>query len=692
MSAPENGVEDLVEHTLAPGNFPAPPQRRTEPDTAPTSRLTVRVVWGDLTRVGADLHVTGHYQGIAPTAAERALDQKISAGKRQVIAEHNRRGWIDAKLGKVSYFPCHDGDPVVHSAAVVGMGRMGTFTERRAARLYESLLGELLTLGHVHKAVTVLIGSGAENLQVTRVARALIRGFETALKAAGGPQALNEVLIVEIDRLRAEKLHRALRNNSGDAQLYINVVDEVTDADGGGLKRTSAAVYAVTELARLARSVGPLEGGQGGDPASPGEALRIVLGGITNDILRGDIRRRLSDIADIDPTDIAISTHSSSGSEQAPLPVNVSVLQGEGGLRWAALAERATVPERNVRVDADLLHQLVDRLSDPTVEDARELPDLLSRLVVPIEFQWLVSDEAPVILEVDRSTATVPWEFLADIRQDVCSEQAPLAVRTPIARILRTEYSTADIVDVAEELREGTPPQALVIGDPGDPAKDLSLEKARNEARAVKDALRRNDVSVRALIGAPNSAQRLPDEEPATRIDVLRNIFSGQYNIVHYCGHGTFDESGPSGWLFSDGLLTAQELAQLSRPPRIVVANACYSAKVKPSATGVFKVADEFLRAGVVHYIGAAWQVPDDEAQIFADVLYQELFGGTSTVGDAVQAARRKAYDRRSRDLNRRDAGPAEKAVPPDQHRGNAWAAYQHYGDPTDRICGPESH
>ncbi|PBC85956.1 MULTISPECIES: CHAT domain-containing protein [unclassified Streptomyces] len=669
MSAPKNGIEDLVEHTLAPGNISAPPQRQAEPDAAPASRLRVTVVWGDLPQVRADLHVTGHYQGIAPTAAERALDRTISAGERQVIAEHNRRGWIDAKLGKVSYFPCQAGDSV-HSAAVVGMGRMGTFTERRATRLYESLLSELLALGHVGKAATVLIGSGAENLPVKHAARALIRGFVAALKAAALP-TLTEVLIVEIDRLRAEKLRRALRV-SGDALRYLDVADEVTEAAGGRVKRTSAAAYAVAELVRLAGAVAALEKGEGGpDAASDGLALRAVLAGIPNDRLRDEVSRTLFDLGHVDPTDITISTHISSGPQDS-LPVNFSVLKGEQSLRWTALAERATLPERNVPVDGDLLRQLADRLTEPTVTDARELPHLLSRLVVPTEFQWLVSDEAPVVLEVDQSTAIVPWEFLADIQPDVGSGQIPLAVRTPISRILRTEYSAAEIVDVAEELRGG-PPQALVIGDPGDPAKGMSLAKAQAEARTVKNVLRRNNVSVQALIGAPNYELREPDERPASRIDVLRALLSGRYHIVHYCGHGTFNEAGPSGWVFSDGLLTARELAQLARPPRIVVANACYSAKVKPSAAGALNVADEFLRAGVLHYIGAAWQVPDEEAQIFADVLYQELFGGTQTVGDAVQIARRKTYE----------------AAPPDHHRWNAWAAYQHYGDPTDRIRGP---
>ncbi|MGW2558611.1 CHAT domain-containing protein [Streptomyces sp. NPDC001514] len=683
MSHPEIGISDLLERGPAPGNVLSSRREGLEQDVGLEGPgLTVSVAWGDLVEVQADLHATGHYQGVTPSAAERALDRAISSSGRQVIAEHNRRGWIDAKLGKVSYFPCKAGP--VRSAAVVGMGRMGSFTERRAARLYESLLGELLSLDHVSKAAIVLIGSGAGNLQVRQAAQALIRGFDAALKAVSVPPGQSvpiDVVVVEIDRLRADKVHRALRE-SVEGVPRIQVANDLLQAGGGKVGRASAAVFAVVELARLARSSASPAGDDGrtGDPADEG-VLGEVLANIGDEGVRDRVREKLAEIADIDPTDLSVITHVNPDPAQESLPVNISVLRSDKGLRWAALAERATVPEREVRIDQDLLRQLVERLTEPSIEDARELPDLLSRLVVPLEFQWLVSDEAPVVLELDRTTAIVPWEFLADIQQDVGRQQSPLAVRTPISRNLRTQYSS---VNVAEEL-SGGPPQALIIADPGDPAQGMDLEGARDEARAVKNVLCRNGVNVRALIGAPNFDKREADEDPATRIDVLRALLSGRYHIVHYCGHGTFDDSGPSGWVFADGLLTAQELAQLARPPRIVVANACYSAKVKPAVEGVFKVADEFLRAGVVHYVGAAWRIPDAQGRAFAQSFYETLLDSAHTVGDAVQAARRRTFNARS---GRQMGTGFDEAKSLDHHRWNAWAAYQHYGDPTDRFRG----
>ncbi len=159
--------------------------------------------------------------------------------------------------------------------------------------------------------------------------------------------------------------------------------------------------------------------------------------------------------------------------------------------------------------------------------------------------------------------------------------------------------------------------------------------------------------------------------------------------------------------MFADGLLTAQELALLERPPLIVVANACYTARLggatgpgtpagppgvagqspwgNPQAALVPSLADEFLRIGVGHYIGAAWRIPDDQGVTFAEQFYTHLFRGGAgeaepTVGDAVRAARRTLYEERS-------AGRRVPGTAPTGQRWSSWAAYQHYGDAADPFA-----
>ncbi|AZM87436.1 CHAT domain-containing protein [Streptomyces sp. W1SF4] len=696
VSTPAARAEDV------PDGVPPPPD-------GPTVNITV--VWGDLVEVAADLHVTGHYQSVVPDAAELALDRAISAGPRPLITEHNRLGWIDAQLGEVTYFPCREGP--VRAAAVVGMGPMGTLTERRAVQMYASLLGEATALGHVATMATVLIGAGAGNLSVGGAARALVRGFAAAL-ASANPLAptprLTEVLVVEVDRLRAEQLLLALTGAAKD-QKRLSVTPGLREESGGRLFVPSAAVYALAALSGLVRPAAggpvPREGAGPPDRAGPSaeEALRTVLAGFEPGI-REQVREQLAQLAAVRHTDLTLTVRGPIQAQDDSAPVRMSVQTGPGALRWAALTGGATVPERVALVDTDLLRELVDRLTEPTVEDAQALPEMLSRFVVPTEFQRLLTDDATVLLELDRDTASVPWEFLRDAQQVGGKKPEPLAIRTQLSRQLRTTY--ARVLTEAPATGELC---ALVIGDPGDPQQGLDLPGAREEARQVADQLRNLGVTVNLFVGAANSVRK-PDEKPARRLDVLRALLCGGNDIVHYCGHSAFDRSGTgrrSGWVFADGLLTAQELGRLDRPPPlIVVANACYTARTgaaepagppdgaslvadhspwgNAQAALVPSLADEFLCIGVGHYIGSAWRIPDDQGISFAQEFYRHLFrSGPSedprTVGAAVRSARKALYEKRAED-DWPDGGQ-------EPQRWSAWAAYQHYGDASDPFVPP---
>ncbi|MGW6980506.1 CHAT domain-containing protein [Streptomyces sp. NPDC054932] len=712
MSTPATArIADLLENVPTasnpPAHFPVPAPDRPPRTDGPT--LNITVIWGDIAQIAADLHVTGHYQSVVPAAAELALDRAISVEPRRIITEHTKLGWIEAQLGEVTYFPCKEGP--VRSAAVVGMGPMGTLTERRAVQMYASLLGEAVGLGHAGTMATVLIGSGTGNLTVKQAARALVRGFADALAPIGPPTPpprLTDVFVVELDRLRAEQLHLALTECAAKlAQLRI--VPELREENGGELFGPSAAVYALSALTGLAGPAGgsaARNGTPGGPDTSAGEdALHTVLAGFDPGI-QGKIREQLADLASVERTELSLTVRRPADAQDDSVPVRMSVQSGVGGLRWAALTGRATVPERLVPVDMDLLRELVDRLTEPSVKDACELPDLLSRFVVPPDFQRLLTDDSTVLLELDRDTASVPWEFLAEIQQAGAEQRDPLAIRTQLSRQLRTTYSRV----MTEGATDG-PLRALVIGDPGDPEKGFHLPGARQEALAVASRLKELGARVSLFVGAANSL-RQPGVDPARRLDVLRVLLCGGNHIVHYCGHSDFDFSGTgrrSGWVFADGLLTAQELALLERPPLIVVANACYTARLggatgpgdpadapgaagrspwgNPQAALVPSLADEFLRMGVGHYIGAAWRIPDDQGISFADQFYTHLFQGGSgealpTVGGAVRAARRRLHGLRS-------AGQQDPDSAPSGQRWSSWAAYQHYGDAADPFVRP---
>ena len=124
----------------------------------------------------------------------------------------------------------------------------------------------------------------------------------------------------------------------------------------------------------------------------------------------------------------------------------------------------------------------------------------------------------------------------------------------------------------------------------------------------------------------------------------------------------------------------------MERPPQLVVANACSSARLADARGGPVRtevgllpgLADEFLRRGVRNYVGTAWEISDHGAVAFARAFYEKLLSPppagepAPNLGDAMFEARRALHD----------GQPSSGAL---------WAAYQHYGDPTLQLIEPEA-
>ena len=108
--------------------------------------------------------------------------------------------------------------------------------------------------------------------------------------------------------------------------------------------------------------------------------------------------------------------------------------------------------------------------------------------------------------------------------------------------------------------------------------------------------------------------------------------------------NSTFRIPKRGGWVFGkDRILTSREIFRARRVPRLIFANACYSAVVNPGKPltaaemnrGLAGIAEAFLERGVQNYIGSGWPVADDQAVQFALTFYSyALTGGPLDDGD----------------------------------------------------------
>ena len=642
-------------------------------DTRAEPSLAIEVIWGDITQVTADFVAVGHYRGVLPTGSELALDRAISGEEHSlVLTEHARRGLLTGELGDIKLFPWRAPGAPPRVAAIAGMGYPATFGENELRRLATDLAWIAAGIPEVSTMATVLIGAGSGNIAPADAVGAFVHGLADACRDGRvSNQLLSAVQVVEWQFDRAMDALEMVSTACAEPieGVTFQVRPDLVRGGGGSSEEFGLALA----LAAAARAV----------PRADMQAqLDAFLADVPDDDgLRTGTRSALEKFGAGDEADsialarrVVIDFANRHRGRTSVAPTRMSFVTEGDRVTASAITDTATVPERLIGVDLALVREAATRMTKPRTEDLPSLASFMGQLVVPRDFRPLLRGAPCVVFEVDRTMAAVHWEMLsADL--EVRGATAPLGLSVQVARQLRTTYSPPPAPDAgrADRLR------ALVVGDPGDPDSGTALEGARREAELVANLFREIGLDVVDLIGPPG---RSPTAQPASRLEVLRQLTTGSFDLLHYAGHSAFDPRDPTehaGWVFADGLLTAQELEIVDRPPRLVVANGCHSGRVSEavaiagSEVGLLpSLADEFLRRGVRDYVGTAWAIDDDHAGDFASTFYGRLLippepgAPGATIGEAMLAARRRLAEL-----------PGETA---------AWAAYQHYGDPSLRL------
>ncbi len=529
---------------------------------------------------------------------------------------------------------------------------------------------------------TVLIGAGTGNLKTLDAVRGLLVGFADSLRSSQNSIPL--LRIVEFNKAKADEVYAMLADDERDWPVVVDLQGPGSYAGVGGGIDDAMCLDAVLRGMANAGDDGSYETVRAAIPKNLTgrkrvlERLEQIRLNVGDDEAQGGNQKK--SLAEVISQLTGRSAPNDADRTDRHASDRIAYYTADANIRASAIADGgSTVPERILRLDPKLLSDAARQMTDPNKESIPELATLLHGLAVPRDFRDFIRSQTnpPLIVEVDRTTAPVHWEMLASesAKERLAGDTttASIGLVRPVARQLRTTYSPPP---TWRRGPGGRKLRALIIGDPGDPAKGENLSGARHEARVISRILDDDPrfEEVFTLIGAPDTDGR-PTElgyQPATRIDVLRILINEDIDLIHYSGHGDYDPENPStsGWLFSGGMLTAGEISRIDRVPPMVVANACLTSQVaRTTATTRIKgrheagllpsLADEFLRRGVTNYIGTAWNVNDQGAVTFAKEFYRRFLDDES-LGNALLETRNQ--------LNQR----------PDA----LWAAYQHYGDP----------
>jgi CHAT domain len=221
----------------------------------------------------------------------------------------------------------------------------------------------------------------------------------------------------------------------------------------------------------------------------------------------------------------------------------------------------------------------------------------------------------------------LPWEFLFVPGQD---RFPGLSQHTPIVRYLQLPEAIRPL-DLAPPLR-----MLVVISHPSDaPPLDAEGETAKLQ-EALAELEGQGKVAVEML-------------EEATLPALQRRLRRGEYHVLHFLGHGGYDEDDGEGVLvFEDEAGRARRVGgrQLGallhdhRSLRLAVLNACEGGRVgRRDPFG--GTAQALVRQGLPAVIAMQFEISDRAASLFSQVFYESVADGFPV--DASLAEARKA-------------------------------------------------
>jgi hypothetical protein len=669
------GVQDAP--TIAPETPVTidPLQSNAVADTSapPGIDLKITVVRGGLTNVKAPVAVGARYDGLPFAGPTRAFDRLLDSWLTRAVDF----GIIGSSLGQL--FPIdlkqveQAGRIKVEKLILVGMGEPGRFAQDSLQFIVSNLVVAIKMMGY-DEFVSPLIGIRRAELLVAEAVRGLVEGVQD------GYERISAIAVDDT------KNREVLRNAVAQPLSLILVhPDEQKTQDIlvqlRGLAKENAFSDVKLTIQRgpdVADDPVPEQSPIDVEPDRPVNYLRITRSRSASAAMRGKSalpgarkKRAKQSAVDLFMTDV---------------------------FQFSALSDTAVVPQRDQEVNTRILRDLADHMTqDCTASERENLGAFFTNILIPDDFRKLMEGPAGVALEVDETTAPYPWEMAANKRYAKCSF---LSTNVAVSRQFRSLLSSTPTSPPALNNRLNV----LIIADPA--SDELALPRARDEGAAVVEVLERArkawgghyDISVKVRIGPCGDdagqamLQKLTAEnkcvvsaEPCQPLELAMLVVNEQFDLIHYAGHGISDpRTQQTGWVFAgDCILSAKEIFRVRQVPRLVFANACFSAvtrdynEQRKHMTGL---AQAFFARGIPNFIGTGWKVDDVCAQQCARWFYARVLGLSSpgadgeligqappaTIGEALKKAREMAY--------------ACKPLSP------SWGAYQHYGRVNDKL------
>jgi tetratricopeptide (TPR) repeat protein len=228
----------------------------------------------------------------------------------------------------------------------------------------------------------------------------------------------------------------------------------------------------------------------------------------------------------------------------------------------------------------------------------------------------LRTGHTPLLLELPYTFAGLPWELLYD--PELSGDRGFLARRRPLMRL---GASATAVTPIEPPLRV-----LLLISSPPELGEDSRVD-VESERAAVEQAV--HEMREAGLL-------HLLVEDIVTPKRVLRILVRFKPHIVHYIGHGGYDDASGGVLLWEDDQgnelpFAASRLADLLRPRNLhaVVLHACQTARSN-ARTDVYGVAGTLAHEGLSAILAQQANFTYESSQRASEAWYTALTAGQS--------------------------------------------------------------
>lgn len=652
MLDPEQVAE--VERKLHRAIMGGKEEKKTKKDEKkpPAKKIRLELWEKDISEITEPIIVVGKYSDLPPRGASASIDKKL--GYR--ISLTHQAGMIGAELGQLFFVPqingaANNSQPVDETQKIIlaGGGSYAKFSRDDLRYLMMNVALAVLSLNQ-NRFTTVMIGTGLDDFSIDRAVRSLLSGVADAIdRFPNSTTKEMTVAICEFNPIRFDNLAKVVSelNERQKKNAPIDNVELLFDEkDKHGLNEKEREAKKSENQETRKKS------------AKESDVPYYVLNESQRNVTRITVERN---------------------------PDKERFL-------LSALTSTAAIPQREIIVQNCIIDSLIEKARrSRDAEKQQKYGRLMHSMLIPEEFQSLIDGNKPLVLQLNPTAAAIPWEM-------VCFGGSRGFSTFGVELQLSRQFSmlSASIPSVPPPLNNTL--KVLIIANPAD--GDLSLDGAEREGRELQaffeqlQSKTKVKITVDACIGASQ----------CDIVDVLTKIFSEEYDIIHFSGHGNYDPNDEtnSGWVFGtrkvkikEGnnetevekllVLSPREIFRLRKVPRLVFANACFSSQTsegeilinerisaQESTRKLAGIAEAFFSRGIENYIGAGWQVNDSLAVAFAKEFYERALS---------------KEDKENRYLTLSEALREAREVIKNKADNSTWGAYQHYGDANTRLA-----